>query len=56
MKVQHDQSEEATEKVDKEKRQIANQLGAATDTQSHLREKLVNAEEQGKKRVQNVYD
>ena len=56
MKVQHDQSEEATKKVDKEKRLIANQLGAATDTQSRLREELVNAREQGKKRVQNVYD
>ena len=45
-----------TKKVDKEKRLIANQLGAATDTQSRLREELVNAREQGKKRVQNVYD
>ena len=46
----------ATKKVDKERRLIATQLGEATDTQSHLREELVNTWEQGKERVQNVYD
>ena len=56
MKVQHDQSEEVTQKVDKEKRLIENQFGAATDTHLRLREELVNAREQGKTRVQNVYD
>ena len=51
MKVKHDQTEEATKEVDKEKRQITNQLGAAMDTQSCLREELENAEEHEMKLV-----
>ena len=45
MKVERNQLEEATKKVDKEKRQIAHQLGAAIDTQSRLKEGLENTEE-----------
>ena len=56
MKAKHDQSEDATKKVDNEKRQIANQLRAAIDIQSSLREVLEIAEEQGEKRVQDVQD
>ena len=55
MKNEHDQLEEARKKVDKEKKQIVNQLRKAMDTQSRLREELENAEEQGRKRVQDVY-
>ena len=56
MKNEHDQLEEARKKVDKEKKQIANQLEAVMDTQSRRTEELENAEEQEKKRVQDDYD
>ena len=56
MTVKHNQSKEATKKVDKEKGQIANQLRTAMDTQSRLREELENTEEKRKKRVQDVFD